>query len=279
MPTKKSGNSKSKKNSESVKRRTSSIIRNIFGSSYKKQLAIKKAQEDASKLKNKNQVMRFISEARKNKVVQNSKNLPILLYTIILALNKLGKYAPQKNIVLGKILASKVPLTIKLNHLIRLFQNQISSDIINIPDKPESLFGFYDTIKQIKKLIEGKGKNKDISLKDPEVYLNVIVFTLNARKIYNSIGNDDIYTEYFKSMNEFLKKNDPDDLSLSLNKQLEKDYILLLQDILLCDIGSDKCGTKTTKFPPKNLCIDKNNTYYECKSKNDFYNFISRLDL
>lgn len=282
---KKTGKSNSlKKSKPSVNRRTSSIIKNIFGSSYQKQLNIKKAQDDASKLKNKNQLMRFVSEAKKNKLVQNSKQLPILLVTIILALNNLAgdrtleKYTIQKNPVIMQIFNNKESsLLVKLNHLIRLFQNQVQSDLINTGnDNPDSILQIYRTYDTISKLIEHK--NKKIKLDDPSVILNTVVFFLNARKVYKKITDEDmVYKTYFMALsklkqNQLYPESSNEHLDITIDKKLDEEYLLLLQDILLCDVEVGKCGQKTTKLP--NLSDEELKTY---KYKKDFKNISSRL--
>lgn len=303
MAAKKSGNSKSKKSvagkksgtkkSATVKRRTSSIIRNIFGSSYKKQLAIKKAQEDAAKLNSKNKLMRFVSEARKNKI---AKNLPILLYTIILALNKIGKslpqYSIQKNPIFKQIYTTNAPFSVKFNQLIRYLQYQIKYDFNDATvNKPDVIFNFYSTFLEMKKLIENNvlssGK-KRLKIDDfPDFMVNTIVLGLNFKKIMKDVQDEYIYKEYFKNMYKFIENNDIDDSELPSDKKLEKEYILLLQDILLCDIDSAKCGLiKTSGLPPKDKAYgkytNKNNDEvisYKFKTKDDFKKFIADLRL
>lgn len=232
--TRSSGGKRKVKTTSRTKRNNSSIIRHIFGSSYKRKLAIIKAREDASKLNSKQGIAKYLSAIKKHPAAEKAKNLPVVVYTIITAMDDiLGSSAPHRDLVVANILSNKSSLVVKLNRLIVYFnwniQKLMSDSYSQDPNKLRKIYGTY---KKIKELLSGRSKGR-VDFSNPEVSLNLLIFILNTNIIYQKMvseKNEDLFKKY---------------MSVGSNSdggKLDKLYLELVHDILLCDIDNTTCN-------------------------------------
>lgn len=255
------------KTSTRKKKDINSYMKGIFGSSYKKQLALKKADKDAAKIKSKDGLMKYISNVKKNDLLKNTTKLPILIYTIIKLFNDLGRnksfkvFIPSKNKLMATIIKDKSNLVVKLQNLFKLFKYEAYSLIYDTSTRdPDNILELYKTFNYIGTVLK---KTTYLNYKDPEVALNIIVFALNINKMNNLLDSkEDIYREYFRTRKEAISDISSD---IKLSK-LEYGYLLLLQDVLTCDLDASKCNIQS---------YDLYNKYYEYDNKaSDKENFI-----
>jgi hypothetical protein len=234
------------KTSTRKKKDINSYMKGIFGSSYKKQLALKKADKDAAKIKSKDGLMKYISNVKKNDLLKNTTKLPILIYTIIKLFNDLGRnktfkvFIPSKNKLIATIISDKSNLVVKLQNLFNLFKYEAYSIIYDTTTRdPDNIFELYRTFNSIGSILK---KTTYLNYKDPEVALNIIVFALNINKMNKLLDSkEDIYKEYFNTR----KNSTSDDVKLS---KIEYSYLLLLQDVLTCDNDASKCDIKSSEI-------------------------------
>jgi len=246
------------KTSTRKKKEINSYMKGIFGSSYKKQLALKKADNDASKIKSKNGLMKYIDNVKKNDLLKNTTKLPILIYTIIKLFNDLGRnktfkvFIPSKNKIMASIIKDKSSLVVKLQNLFKLLKYEAYSIAYDATTRdPDNLLELYRTFNSIGSILK---KTTYLNYKDPEVALNIIVFALNINKMNNLLDSkEDMYKEYFNTRKSALDDNSSE---MKLTK-LEYSYLLLLQDVLTCDIDASKCNIQTSELYNKNFEYDK----------------------